>query len=389
MSKFSNLQDVQKSTGIPLDYLSANAVEISAVEHKQLETSYIHLFEKMQDFFLEKDKHLNKSELDFLKTYPSLSEKLSFKEHLIGRPDGVIIDGKVQYFELNITPSIGGFSAFSAIQNYFSFKTKQDLECPLLALSNYVKSLGRCAIYRKKGIVERIDEEDAEVVDLINSLGANAVFLDLKDVKNHLAEMDSVLRFHSYGDAESELISEIQSLEDEASSQGLCTPLALNKSSYLYSKVFMALYSEYADVGEDIVYSRWLGNRETQSIQKFKKRFLDALENKEQFLIKRDYSNRGRHVHFGDEVTSVEWRELLEKALIEGDWIVQRIVISNEYPFEINKEIKSHPFIISPYFFGEYYGGTVVRIMMDKNNKTCVMPVTSPTGVTSLIRRTK
>lgn len=385
-----SLEDIQEITGIPTDYLSDTPVYVNKEVHDSLLTSYSQIFKLMQELFLKKNKILTNEEITFCEKFVIDDQsEMDTQTHLVGRPDGVVKNNKISYFELNLTPSVGGIGAFSTIQSFFSNQENKKLETPIDAFRNYVTDLGKTAVYRKNGIEPRIDEEDKSVVEMARTLGAEVEYIELDDLLNHVNEYDSILRFHSYADADDTTMKKIEELESKAFQNRKKSPLAIKQSSYLYSKVFMAFFSEYLDKEDYVVWSRWLGDSSNTENSKYSDLFSLALENKDQYVVKKDFSNRGRHVYFGDELDTESWSKILTQCREEGDWILQENALGERSPFQINGKKNNLMYIISPYFFGRHYGGTCVRVVLDEKSKTCVMPGTTQTAVSTLLRGEK
>jgi hypothetical protein len=385
MTNVNSLLNIQEQTGIPVEFLSETPVMVNKEIIDSIEGSFQIIFEKMQELFHRKSGTCNKYELGFLERYSGCDEMLSIDKHLIGRPDGVINGNKVSYFELNITPSIGGMEAFTVIQKYFENQLKTTLPTPINALSLYIKELGRTGVYRKNGYEERIDQEDEALVKLIADSGSDCEYLDLSELEGRLEDFDAILRFHSYADSTVEILKMIDKLEAESYLSGKTVVLGRDKSDYLFSKVFLSFFSEYVDDNDYVVWSRWLGNEVSKNEEKYIKLMSYALENKNELVIKKDSSNRGRHVFFGNEVSKQKWGELLEITVRDGDWILQKNGLSAEREFNINGKIEMKKFILSPYFFGSNYGGCCIRVVLDDERKVCAMPGETQTAVTTLI----
>ncbi len=88
-----------------------------------------------------------------------------------------------------------------------------------------------------------------------------------------------------------------------------------------------------------------------------------ARSQRENLVLKQSSSFGSRAVVLGRAVDEAAWRAALERALAEGDWVVQQRVESRKYLFQTGDEGHApHDVIWGPFLFGERYGGLMLRM---------------------------
>lgn len=111
---------------------------------------------------------------------------------------------------------------------------------------------------------------------------------------------------------------------------------------------------------------------------------------KNDMVIKRMHSHHGDHVLIGSECSQQDWGNVCAK--VEADpkqWVVQEKLtpdvsfLSYRLPDGTLSQ-KPKKFIFSPYFFGEFFGGALVRIQQKENNQVLSLPTMSPMGFASV-----
>jgi hypothetical protein len=71
----------------------------------------------------------------------------------------------------------------------------------------------------------------------------------------------------------------------------------------------------------------------------------------------------GAGVVLGRFASAEEWRRTLDRALAEGDWVVQEILEFLPYLYQSGEYGCSiHDVIWGPFVFGDRYGGVVLRM---------------------------
>jgi hypothetical protein len=108
------------------------------------------------------------------------------------------------------------------------------------------------------------------------------------------------------------------------------------------------------------------------------------------FVLKRAQSHAGEHVFIGAETAAAEWRDLLERA--HGDalpWVLQENVASSLHAFEYYMPGEGtmrvpRRYTVSPYFFGELFAGSLVRVEQDPARRVLALPYNSAMGVAGM-----
>ncbi|HVT17778.1 MAG TPA: hypothetical protein VHQ90_16570 [Thermoanaerobaculia bacterium] len=92
--------------------------------------------------------------------------------------------------------------------------------------------------------------------------------------------------------------------------------------------------------------------------------FADLLaQERDSLVLKRADSYGGKDVWMGRSSTAGEWEAASRRALAEGDWVAQEALEFVPYLFQCGEDgCAVHDVIWGPFFFGESYGGTVLRM---------------------------
>jgi hypothetical protein len=142
----------------------------------------------------------------------------------------------------------------------------------------------------------------------------------------------------------------------------------------LSDKRNLALVSEYADTDEFTAAERELIHRHvpwTRRVQRGSAtrggrgiRIPDDLpERREELVLKKASSIGGRHVHVGKFRTADEWARVIERALHDGDWIVQEYLQTVPYCFQTGAHgAGPHDMVWGLFVFGDHYGGAFLRM---------------------------
>jgi len=84
---------------------------------------------------------------------------------------------------------------------------------------------------------------------------------------------------------------------------------------------------------------------------------------RERLVLKRADSFGGKDVWLGRDSTAAEWESLARQALAEGSWVVQEAVDFVPYLFQCDEQgCDIHDVIWGPFYFGQSYGGTILRM---------------------------
>lgn len=88
-----------------------------------------------------------------------------------------------------------------------------------------------------------------------------------------------------------------------------------------------------------------------------------ALDHRTDVVIKEASSFGSRGVVLGEAEDDDAWRAAVERAHAEGDWVVQKRVVSRKYLFQTGEDgCALHEVIWGPFLFGERYGGLLLRM---------------------------
>lgn len=145
-------------------------------------------------------------------------------------------------------------------------------------------------------------------------------------------------------------------------------------SPLLTDKRNLALLSERQDSGvfddaerelirEHVPWTRTIAEREAG--YRGERGPLPALLRRERdrFVIKRAHSFKGLDVVIGGSTPADAWREAVDRAVADGDWIAQERVESLPYLFQDGDYgCAPHDVVWSPFVFGDAYGGTILKM---------------------------
>jgi hypothetical protein len=89
----------------------------------------------------------------------------------------------------------------------------------------------------------------------------------------------------------------------------------------------------------------------------------DLPEHREGLVLKKASSIGGRHVHVGKFRTDAEWRAVIERALRDGDWVVQEYLEMLPYCFQRGADGAGlHDMVWGLFVFGDHFGGAFLRM---------------------------
>jgi hypothetical protein len=318
---------------------------------------------------------------------PEVLEPWARRHHRLGtryafaRPDAYIGDGQLQFLEQNIGSGIAGLCFTESLQElYLGLPFLQDLGPvrPLSALDATARYLGGRA-GRGVGLVDAIDPETGEppdregheLVQRLQARGAPFVYVDAR--RTELA--DSGVRVDGqpvdvlFRNAIAEQIwgrrAELGPLLDHVADgriemvDNLFEIVAVNKLLLPYLS--------------DPALNGFLSPTERQVLDQvlpWTRRVCDAQSGllrrqRERFVLKKGRGWSGRAVYLGAELDEGAWDEVLQRAIVESDWIVQERVapVELELPFLVEDEIVFERVaqMASPYWIGGTLGGFLLR----------------------------
>jgi len=89
----------------------------------------------------------------------------------------------------------------------------------------------------------------------------------------------------------------------------------------------------------------------------------DLPAHREALVLKKASSIGGRCVHVGKFRTDAEWRAVIERALADGDWVVQEYLEMVPYCFQQGAEgAGRHDMVWGLFVFGDHFGGAFLRM---------------------------
>lgn len=95
-----------------------------------------------------------------------------------------------------------------------------------------------------------------------------------------------------------------------------------------------------------------------------------VIANREQLVLKPSRGMGGTNVYPGRMISSNEWKQLIEKALKENNWVVQEYIESLPYLYQAGeKGCAAHHGVWGFFVFGSRYAGGFVRVLPEKDNK--------------------
>ena len=83
---------------------------------------------------------------------------------------------------------------------------------------------------------------------------------------------------------------------------------------------------------------------------------------RENLVLKQAGSYGGKDVFVGRFTSASDWEEQARLALVKSDWIVQEHVESLPYLFQCGQGCAPHAVIWGPFYFGDTYGGVILRM---------------------------
>jgi hypothetical protein len=106
------------------------------------------------------------------------------------------------------------------------------------------------------------------------------------------------------------------------------------------------------------------------------------LSHRERFVIKDSLSAGGKGVRLGKFTPAARWEEIIEKALEEGDWLVQEHLECIPYLYQ-NGEFgcSPHNVIWGPFIFGPLYAGVILRMQPMADDGAVNLSLTATQGV--------
>lgn len=384
--------------GMPSEYVATDAFKTSHDVWNGFVPTIHNIFHTMRDLFNHRQKLLLTEELNAIASSCPLAHLPPLApEQIFCRPDGFLYQEGYKVIEMNAGPSLGGLQATDAVQKHFraTFHGNYEFGQLIETLKRYLQSFNLAehpiVSHRLLGGWPRYEDQNRELAIEIKRAGLNYQFMDSTDLLRQLLggalSPSIILRRHEPDEPFDAVDTVLRQIETVAESRNIPVLCARNKTDIFDSKVFLAFASEYTE-HQNIVYSRWIGNRDTAHLTKFKNRIETVLQERTRLVMKRDFSCQGLQVVFGDEVESDSvWTKLVNQAIFDGNWIFQRVEQGHPLtPIQMqsNGHTQSQIAVVSPFIFGSALGGIAIRLRLNEKKKTVVMPNNSATTVSVL-----
>lgn len=336
------------------------------------------------------------------------------------RPDGVIIDGELKFFELNIDSSLGGISEIDLIGNAVAKNplSNQNLFgniiSPKVSFINFFKDIEKIAsqsfdcpinvvVTCFSDEVQYYIDECAEFARWINAhTNMNAFVAFPESLRAGAFVTDGLRDYHviyRYG-------AVLVDPQRAASMLKMMKAVALTRSLILSDPADLliehkgilailsealrddGLFEEERCVVERLVpWTRFVraGIMDFDGSFISTEQLLKSLQS--QLVLKSCFSYRGEGVVIGAEVDRRVWENLVERVLLENiPWVVQRNLSSSSYKFQYFSQDRGvwereQRFTISPYIFGDQFGGMLIRTELDATNRVLSLPTNDNMGL--------
>lgn len=328
------------------------------------------------------------------------------RQPAILRPDCIISNGKLMILELNIDSALGGVFEMEQIRGLMEinplYKGKiNNFISPKMAIIQYFKNLNKNNTIRNVAVVGSKHTESwnvPKVQEFCNWIN-NHCGLKVNYVHPDQLKFQGNNRWMTDGENEYQVIyryrtlvhpkAQVKEFVDLLKRAYMSSSIVLSDPPDLLieHKGIIALMSEGIERGifsqkeqeliqNFIPWTRFLSNAKIA----FKNKLYDTrnfcLGHKNLLVLKKIFSHQGDFVYIGDKFKQTEWDNHIENALKQpNQWIIQEKVSSDIFEFgHFDKQslnnIKdlSMEFVFSPVFFGQYFGGALVRILPNDNS---------------------
>lgn len=333
---------------------------------------------------------------------------------MVARPDAVLVEGELKILELNVDSGVGGVQEITEIQSFI--KTSEasyelEIHSPLQRQVEFIKRVAlsidniqgppRVSILIYKHFPDYFITQSHLLATMISEDGSVVAKVDFPDDL-------SISEYVSDGPTDINLIYRDGSAQYEGekfSEMGRVLLGAVGTKTLLVAdprdlavedKGVLALLSQKADIGElsDEVcrlvhkYIPWTRNlslicQEQVSSSDY------LISSKDELVLKRKFSDKGRHVVVGLAKTASEWAEAVDLALDEPTgWIVQKYLKpdSVQFAFDYEGEIRheDREITLGPYMFGDNAQTWLVRIQRGENTHVLARLLSGGYGMTGV-----
>jgi hypothetical protein len=395
------------------DALPINPLIFDATAARRAEEDIRHLIDVAREIAMQDFEGINNLRSD---QRPIVLECLKQTEFapVIARPDAVLVNGELKILELNIDSGVGGVQEISEIQAHI--KTSQAAS----ALEIHDPIQGQIELIRKTAL-SVVKHDGPPRVSIVIYKHFPEYFVNQSKIlaariseggevlaNVNFPEELSVSEFVTDGETEYDLIyrdGSAQYEEEKFSEMGrllLCAVrsktviLADPRDMAVEDKGTLAVLSEKADDGTlpDRIcklvhkYVPW-----TRSVAAIARRETCAVEylthGKDGLVLKRKFSDKGRHVVVGLAKNEAEWADAVAEALSQPTgWVVQKylkpdaVLFAFEYEGKIRQEYRE--ITVGPYVFGTNAQSWLVRIQRGENTRVLARLLSGGYGMTGV-----
>lgn len=354
--------------------------------------------------------------------------KDSFRLPIIMRPDGILIDGQLKLLEINIDSGIGGIWEMDFLQKrvesnpLLNEKEKSSFPNPKTAFLTFLDEIRQtihCKGTPNLALVGYPDynqfyKDQGE--DLCESITENTDFNAYFKVPELLRKngdyiTDGVREYHVlYRDGalihSATKVSPMLKLTKEAfqtKSIFLSDPIDLlveHKGilailhNLEYTNLLNITEEEFDLIESYVPWTHFVSDKKVsfEKSKSFISLFDLLLKQKDKFVLKKCWSHAGEHVYIGAELDMNVWKNLITSILNNPleKWIAQENLYSDKFEFNYmlsNGEVvtKNQCFTLSPFIFGDKFGGAFVRVERDPLNRVLSLPTNNNMGAAGLI----
>jgi hypothetical protein len=140
--------------------------------------------------------------------------------------------------------------------------------------------------------------------------------------------------------------------------------LSEHEESDVFSSVERALIRKYVPWTRKVIPGDTTYRAERIKLEDF------AIANREQLVLKPSRGLGGTYVYPGRMISPNEWKQIIDKALIENNWVVQEYIESLPYLYQVGENgCAAHHAVWGFFVFGSRYAGGFVRVLPEKDNK--------------------
>lgn len=395
------------------DALPINPLIFDATAARKTEEDLRYLIGAARDIAMQDREVIDNLRADQRPIVLECLQKTEFAP-VIARPDAVLVNGELKILELNIDSGVGGVQEISEIQTHIrtsqaarALEMNDPIQCQIEFIKKTALSIAKrdgppkvsIVIYKhfpdyfinQSEILAARISEGGEVLASVNF----PEDLSVSDyVTNGKTEYDLIYRDGS-AQYEDEKFSEMGRLLLGAV-QSKTLVLADPRDMAVEDKGILAVLSEKADNGAlpdricRLVHKYIPWTRSLASIAESDICTVEYLaQAKDDVVLKRKFSDKGRHVVVGLAKNDAEWAGAVAEALNHPTaWVVQKylkpdaILFAFEYDGKIRQELRE--ITVGPYVFGTNAQSWLVRIQRGENTRVLARLLSGGYGMTGV-----